>query len=67
MKKYSKNAVCKKCGGVRIDTQFVPSKPILHHGTPELYHLDGYIERTCRTCGHGWGELPLDAEEGNET
>lgn len=60
MKRYSgQEAVCKKCGGTDILTQFrLPGSAV-----GEAYRDHEAMLRHCRGCGHHWDEAPLDAEK----
>jgi len=61
MEKYSKDAVCPKCGSKDILSSYEEGYKC---GCENPDHdRSEHIERFCKNCRYEWQELPLDAEE----
>ena len=58
MKKYSKNAICPKCGEKYIKTEF--------YSQDFIYNYFERIKRTCVNCGYFWYEKSLDDNRKDE-
>lgn len=54
MRTYNHAAVCAKCGGGDISTNYVHAR-----SRPDFFDHDT-IHRTCRRCFYAWSEMPLD-------
>ena len=61
MDKFKLDSMCAKCGTTSGASVVYKSKVV--YPTDVEYQADGVMLRTCRVCGYGWYEFPLDAKE----
>lgn len=61
MKKYDPDATCVKCGsGKKAKSRYYEPDPADIRVGSIPADDPGYIQRTCKNCGHAWDEVPLD-------